>query len=930
MIINEEISMQIIMSLLNNPDVRAFLISLGAGISWDAIKAGSIHLKKADETSFEEQLLIVLEATMNSFYEYKGYDYCETKVMSLFLSAYQDIGCHTIISSSLRNMLEYTTENPISDSDFDYWVSLFTNEIAKNETIFKRIILNNQLNTQLIINRDLYLTRVREELIVNCENNPLTYDVPEDEYKEVILNLNKAFSTSWKDEILAIFNKIPISSMSLAEKRLRDFIHSTEKCEAVCDAFKKLLSIYKQEKDILPHYISKLRSLIYEPQFNKAFILSGTTGSGKTAFIFNYIQRCIDALEQDIPTTIPFIIHFDSFDSTAQIMNSILTELSFFFDRSFADFRDCSVFLEALDCKVCIIIENLDIYLKQSNSFLTITDVTRDLSRFDQFRFLFTINEYSCYFLESDPAFQKKYCIKNKYLQRNYSDNFLYETVFSMETYNQNSNVISHILKDIYNLSFPYDMDYIRSITTPLEAHYFGECSSSLELITYPSTYYEFVKKIVDWKDMQLESKISSIEADLLTIISQALNSRNYIFNELAVSQSTLTLLASVQLLSRTIHESKNIFLINRSKEQVSYHLRVYAYWAAKITYYHNQDITNDIKTILDFPFDFSEWLIPCYIFYNYEQSTEYDELFTALDDHALLAYALFCAYKAPIAFSESLYQYMIKETVQITSVQECYSVLYFVRYSALKMSKKLTLLSKISDQIYEYKLDSSYQKVFLDIIYMSSSPKKLKKNILPIAYCKNESINHFNGYNTAYVYMKLSSKQYKTITTHSQDILSYIYAHNDLKEQIGRDGNNTSFMDFFIRGIFERYLWETSSTLSDIYTSMESLFLLDYPYGSYIKRNLTCAAGNLFSSSSISNEYYYQYYELIKHFLNSSTLYDKETAWFLIRNSINEEHPLLSESFFPLLEQLYADDSIKEKYEEEIDKLLSQKNYDE
>lgn len=104
----------------------------------------------------------------------------------------------------------------------------------------------------------------------------------------------------------------------------------------------------------------------------------------------------------------------------------------------------------------------------------------------------------------------------------------------------------------------------------------------------------------------------------------------------------------------------------------------------------------------------------------------------------------------------------------------------------------------------------------------------------------------------------------------------------------------NYSFMDFFIRKCFEEHICSSELPLEAIYQHMEEKFFpLKYPIGSYIRRNLTCAAGNIFSSRRAAlSGYDAQYMKLAGAFAQSSEGQKKETAYFLIKKQPVERRP--------------------------------------
>lgn len=156
-------------------------------------------------------------------------------------------------------------------------------------------------------------------------------------------------------------------------------------------------------------------------------------------------------------------------------------------------------------------------------------------------------------------------------------------------------------------------------------------------------------------------------------------------------------------------------------------------------------------------------------------------------------------------------------------------------------------------------------------------------------------------------------------------DIVDYIRTHSALLESIEK-GHNCSFLDFFLRKCLEKYIYFTNKDLENVYSDLEKYFQINYPVGLYIKRNLTCAAGNIFSSQGKHlSGYEEQYIKLAVLFADKQAFSQKATAWFLIRNSVSEDRPKLHKRLYELLLDLVQDTRIRELYEKEGCTFLSE-----
>ncbi|MBB5337576.1 hypothetical protein [Pectinatus brassicae] len=111
---------------------------------------------------------------------------------------------------------------------------------------------------------------------------------------------------------------------------------------------------------------------------------------------------------------------------------------------------------------------------------------------------------------------------------------------------------------------------------------------------------------------------------------------------------------------------------------------------------------------------------------------------------------------------------------------------------------------------------------------------------------------------------------------------------------------------------------------LVTVYCDFEKLFQNEKPVGAYIKRNLTCAAGNIFSSQGRHPiGFDKEYIELTAYFAKKEGYYEKVTAWFLIKNSISQKEDKLNERLYEILSELVNDEKILALCEKEVNFFL-------
>lgn len=911
----------IIIELLSNVNVQSFLISVVSGAAWDGLK--NIVGRRKSKESLEIQVWETLKNTMQQFYLYKNYEYDEGIVMGVFCKQYSlyDGIAH---EENLRSIIEKTIYCKLTDDDYTEWVNLFIKNCSDNQIISRWILVQEQIGNKVFTKRNLVLQRIEAKL--KCYSNYIKDEecsLNDAQFKEVFCHLNGLFCESWKDGLLRLISKVP--QIAYNKERIADkmaFIRSNEDCCDILAQIEELVFLYNFEKSNqeIKHRIIEF---LKRPHFNKALVVTGTTGAGKSFFIKEYVKYTIELLRCDTVEVVPCIINSSKIKNCMQFEQIIFQELREFIGENVSSLGEACKLLDSLSVKLCFIIDDLHSFVDKVSEWRDIVKVIRNFSRYESFKWILTTSEYEYYILEETQEFLQKYCIKkSSVLRRDERESTIFSYVLSLDELNRDWQVIEHILQDKYNIQVAANYIDIKSgITTPLEAIYFGECASGEEMISFPSTYYEYIVKIVSWKSKAL-AQCSSIEIQetILKIIDYVIEFRSCNIEMNNVVEKEFEPLRHVQLLSQVVTQNSDIFSVSQAFLNVSYQLRVLPYWASKMVGERFQEETFDIHSLLLYPSELREWIIPCYTFLGFQNGLEYEQLFSVLKDGFMLEYALFCAQRASVDFCNALYDFLIDNTDYVSNSKSCYASLHFIYFCPLKIAQKFRLLSCISEQIRKFSLTNLYERVFDSIISTSRKPKKLKKNMLELMKCNTSDINFINGYKTAEVFMRLLRQEGKCIELVIWDIINYIKDHSFLQELIIlKKGHNCSFLDFFIRKCFEEYICSTNKQLEYIYQDLSVFFQLEYPIGTYIKRNLTCAAGNVFSSKrKMLSGYTEQYIRLVRLYSKKEMLYEKETAYFLIKNSITEDDTGLNKELYLILLDLIKEEGINRIYKKE------------
>ncbi|MBB5337575.1 hypothetical protein [Pectinatus brassicae] len=710
--------------------------------------------------------------------------------------------------SNFRAILEATMYLPVTDKDYRKWLNFFFENCSYNQLLFNRIQLNEGTENKMFSDRDLVVQRLEAKLLRYTDAKEC-----ETEYclklTSVFERLDLLFNNSWKKDVLDLITRLPHEQYNQDEinKKL-SFIYSNEDCDDVLVQIKELLGLYDFETAKSENK-SEIRELLKYPHYYKVLVITGTTGSGKTFFVNRYIKYCLEKLKIRDISIIPYVFDISKVVSDSNLEQLLIHEMADLLGKSVQSLEDASKLLSYLPIKICFVIENIHLIIDEKSKWNSLISCINRFSRYEEFKWLLTINGYEYYALEDISNFLQRYCIeKNSLLNISKKRLAIFQHAVNMDELNKEWHVVETILQKTLSgrMSNTY-VDVNKGITTPLEALYFRECIEGEEWVSSPSTYYEFIKKIFDWKANKLaECNSTTVQSTVLVIVDCVIEKLNCVIKDSELNKSDLSCLRSVQLLSSTITICKENFSVSYGFQQISYRIRVFPYWAAIMVKNRFRSKEFKVESITGYPAELKEWLIPCYIFYNAQNENALLSLFPALKKASLLEYALFCAQRDSSVFSKALYNFIIKNVDYIKSSKRCYSVFYFVFYCPLRISQKFKLFTSIAGKVKEFNLLNLYSRVFKSVVHTSKKLKQLKKNMLELAPCDVLDINYINGYETGEVFMHLSNNEEKSFDIVINDIIAYIREHESILEII-KNGNNSSFFDFFIRKCMENYL---------------------------------------------------------------------------------------------------------------------------
>lgn len=172
------------------------------------------------------------------------------------------------------------------------------------------------------------------------------------------------------------------------------------------------------------------------------------------------------------------------------------------------DIKMCVKVLTEYQFKICFIIDDLQVLgIKNPALLRKMIDQIKLFSRYEEFRWILTLDEHDYYLLGEESKFIRNYVIKKESLMnKRVQSHVLFDGVFSLTSYNVDNKVNLDILQNCYNVKLAKideklcDIDKLECFDTPLMAHIFGQCVPNETVLDTPNTYIEYIKKIVEWK----------------------------------------------------------------------------------------------------------------------------------------------------------------------------------------------------------------------------------------------------------------------------------------------------------------------------------------------------------------------------------------------------------------------------------------------
>lgn len=222
--------------------------------------------------------------------------------------------------------------------------------------------------------------------------------------------------------------------------------------------------------------------------------------------------------------------------------------------------------------------------------------------------------------------------------------------------------------------------------------------------------------------------------------------------------------------------------------------------------------------------------------------------------------------------------------------------------------------MCKYATDIDDSGLFNLYSIVLQKTVSLITTESGLKRKMRELVHCPAADINYHSGIICANRYLELCKNSQHDIINSLHNIVNLALENADIQNSVRIEiGQNSSFMDFFLRRCFEQAFRTVELGTIYCYFRDRRFFTIRAPIGIYLLRNFTCAAGNTYSSRLGKSGFSEQYVALISELSNNP--YDRKTAMFLIENSIREDDRLLSLELIPHFLHLWEDPDIRTQF---------------
>lgn len=820
----------------------------------------------------------------------------EEEVLStkVLFNYYSQIKCNTLKWEVKK--LSYAVEE-ISDKIF----KIIDNQnnkvytITDSDIMYYRAWINNYASSVI----DLY-----EDLPINEYNNDSIHEL-----------LNRISAATWKQDTESLLRKIMTKTSVELSDKIKQCIERIS-CNIEYEIIKQLVSDLLDSIELDPE-LHKEYENEFRQGFDKIAVISGEPGSGKTHFFRDVL---LYSQQKEYKFNL-ILVPLESEELIIRFKQGNIYWEEFLLDRintclniKITDFGQLN---DAQAYRIVFMIDDIHrLCLYDQAAYKQFIYSLKKMTKYDLLSWLLTINEFDIYILDNECRILQDYCITF----HNNCD--LYEKAFSLTTYNEKMNIGEKILllygikiSEIVNNEETFrrfsDNTFCTPINNPLYAHVIGKNCSN-EYFPYIANYLDFIFEITSYIDQKIKNnspRTYTLIRETISSISQlSLNTGNVIFHssllESTGSHEIITILRDNNLLHRLKEESDIM-----SPVYLDDLLELYTsiFWVFKMVLFEasKKESCEVVFSRLIRVRNYQNELIPCYLLLL-DHDSSIDKcitMFHILREKGHLHYALFASIRASLSYNDKLMEMLINDESSKLSLLEAFALVFYLYNYNAKVLNKYYVLNKFIEAIYQNELIYGMEILLSKMLGQVKSLANFKKNIKPLFEGRNIDMNHWLGYRLGSKYFLLNEKS--STKKQMNDLVRYII-ENLYLINVSVDNRGESFFDFFLRAYFTEIIVRTKIGLDDIYDELKDCFF-DTEFGLLIRRNFSCAAGNVYEKS-IDPRYQQQFISLINKIMDRGGTGDYMFAFHFISNTLDDSEKKVDNMFLPILSKIWND----------------------
>lgn len=656
--------------------------------------------------------------------------------------------------------------------------------------------------------------------------------------------------------------------------------------------------------------ISNLQKFVSNPIYNKALLITGGFGSGKTTLINHFISTS---------QTIPIVLSDENDrDTTEQIKEILGIENA----HDSCDIFDEIEYLfnlkaDVYDEKVVIIIDDMEKILKNQNllkSFIILLEASID---YENIIWLITVDEQSLYNVFRPINF-KKFGYSNNYLMRRDQDTFnelFISGWLNLELFNQQNNIGHHILSCYLNKSFlsiKETLIHLKSsqvdiLNHPLFSALIGNyCKKNSDHIPIDLNYTELPKYLITYiaqnfnLDFDLIPSLEDFSHEIgKSIICDKIDTINRpsIFKTQAKINSDIS--ASLDFI-RIYCASK---LLKKTKLN-TYELTTYFYWGYILCIYiysKDKDYFRILKNLNSYAYGFlPQELIDSVAQYAildfFDEKKPLGKLTKTMinDVYIVLKNNKYQLFKAGLKLTLEIQKEIIYKAEGDPSIQDILSIFFLLKLiyeckdKSISTSKRIDILLSKIETISKTGLEEYLFHILASFVTKERDVDLLLKYAIKLAFINSEKISEQLSFVFINRIIHLSGTD-NTIILHNLRLVPREYSQqlraiNDVR--VDDRWKRSYFLEFLTNKILHKLLMMNLENTILVLTK-SGLYNKTHhnPYGRVVEREMNIILGAIYRTSQDTEEEDNQVLDFVDKLISSGSPKSLQNAFFIIKH---------------------------------------------